>query len=81
MLDVDRYRTQNLQISKKFSYLCFMDGLNIKRGRLINDRPEPEMGISKMARMRKELKRAEKVRMIAEANELANANINLFKKL
>lgn len=57
-----------------------MDGLNIKQGRLINDRPEPEMGISKMARMRKELKRAGKVRMIAEANEMANANINLFKK-
>lgn len=57
-----------------------MDGLNIKRGRLINDRSEPEMGISRFARMRKEIKRAGKVRMIAEANEMANANINLFKK-
>ncbi len=58
-----------------------MDGLTIKNGRLINDRPDSETGIAKLARKKKELKRAEKVRMIAEGNELANANINLFKKL
>jgi len=51
------------------------------KGREINRRPEPEMGLSKMARMRKEIKRGKKVRMIAEGNELANANIDLFKKL
>jgi hypothetical protein len=53
----------------------------IKNGRLINNAPELEMGITKAARMRKEMKRAKKVRMIAEGNELANANIDLFKKL
>ncbi len=53
----------------------------IKKGRLINNAPELEMGISKAARFRKEMKRAEKVRMIAEGNELANMNIDLFKKL
>jgi len=53
----------------------------IKKGRLINNAPELEMGLSKAARFRKEMKRAEKVRMIAEGNELANMNINLFKKL
>lgn len=58
-----------------------MDGLDIKDGRLINNRPDSETGIAKAARLRKEIKRAEKVRMIAEGNELANANINLFKKL
>ena len=58
-----------------------MDGLTIKNGRLINDRPDSETGIAKLARKKKELKRAEKERMIAEGNELANANINLFKKL
>ena len=58
-----------------------MDGLTIKDGRLINDRPDSETGIAKLARKKKELKRAEKVLMIAEGNELANANINLFKKL
>jgi len=53
----------------------------IKDGRLINNAPDSEMGIVKAARHRKMMKRADKVRMIAEGNELANANINLFKKL
>jgi|TARA_R100000482_G_scaffold33284_1_gene10865 hypothetical protein len=56
-------------------------GYTIKDGRLINMAPSPEMGITKLAEMRKNLKRAKKVRMIAEGNELANANIDLFKKL
>ena len=53
----------------------------IRNGRLINNAPDLESGISKAARLRQEVKREKKVRMIAEANELANANINLFKKL
>jgi hypothetical protein len=58
-----------------------MNDYTIKNGRLINNAPECEMGITKAARMRKQMKRAEKVRMIAEGNELAESNINLFKKL
>ena len=38
-------------------------------------------GIAKACMLQKALKRDEKVRMIAEGNELAKANINLFKKL
>ena len=53
----------------------------IKDGRLINNAPQLESGISRAARIKKERKRAEKVRMIAEGNELANANIDLFRKL
>lgn len=56
-------------------------GYTIKDGRLINMAPSPEMGITKLAQMREGMKRAKKVRMIAEGNELANANIDLFKKL
>ena len=56
-------------------------GYTIKDGRLINMAPCPDMGITKLAQMRKDIKRAKKVRMIAEGNELANANIDLFKKL
>ena len=56
-------------------------GYTIKDGRLINMAPSPEMGITKLAEMRESIKRAKKVRMIAEGNELANANIDLFKKL
>lgn len=57
-----------------------MHGLTIKNGRLINERPEPEMGITKLCRMKEEMKRYKKVQMIAEGNELAKANIDLFKK-
>ena len=56
-------------------------GYTIKDGRLINMAPSPEMGITKLAQMRDGIKRAKKVRMIAEGNELASANIDLFKKL
>ena len=58
-----------------------MNDYTIKSGRLINNAPECEMGITKAARMRKQMKRAEKVRMIAEGNEMARANIDLFRKL
>ena len=56
-------------------------GYTIKDGRLINMAPCPDMGITKLAQMRKDIKRAKKVRMIAEGNELAQANIDLFKRL
>ena len=56
-------------------------GYDMKDGRLMNNAPQPEMGITKLVNMKKAMKRANKVRMIAEGNELANANIDLFKKL
>jgi len=56
-------------------------GYTLKDGRLINMAPCSEMGITKLAQMREGIKRAKKVRMIAEGNELAQANIDLFKKL
>ena len=56
-------------------------GYTIKDGRLVNMAPSPEMGITKLAQMREGIKRAKKVRMIAEGNELASANIDLFKRL
>ena len=58
----------------------YMYGLGMMDGREVNLRPQPEMGISKLARMKKEMKRYNKVQMMAEAQEMANANINLFKK-
>ena len=33
-----------------------VDGLDINHGRLINNRNEPEMGLSKAARLRREFK-------------------------
>ena len=58
----------------------FVEGLGMIDGREVNLRPECEMGITKLARMKKERKRYDKVQMMAEAQELANANINLIKK-
>lgn len=58
-----------------------MMGYDMKDGRLMNNAPQPEMGITKLVNMKKAMKRANKVRMIAEGNELAKANIDLFKKL
>lgn len=58
----------------------YMYGLDMMDGREVNLRPPAEMGISKLARMKKQMKRYDKVQMMAEAQEMANANINLFKK-
>jgi len=44
----------------------FVDGLNVKEGRLINDRPDGMTGIAKAAMMKKALKRQEKAQMIEE---------------
>jgi len=55
-------------------------GYTIKDGRLVNMAPSPEMGITKLAQMRASAKRYEKVQMIAEGNELSQANIDLFKR-
>ncbi len=53
----------------------------IQNGRLVNNAQPLESGISQASRLKKNRERAEKVRMIAEGNELAKANIDLFKKL
>ena len=41
-------------------------GYGIKGGRLIRTAPCPDMGITEMVRMKKAMKRAEKISMIAE---------------
>jgi hypothetical protein len=58
-----------------------MMGYDVKDGRLINNAPPLTTGIDRAVMLKNSLKRAKKVQMIAEGNELANANINLFKKL
>jgi hypothetical protein len=65
---------------RKFNIPPSMQGYKVEDGRLINMAPSPEMGITKLAQMRAQAKRYDKVQMIAEGSELANANINLFKR-
>ena len=65
---------------RKFNIPPSTQGYKVEDGRLVNMAPSPEMGITKLAQMRAQAKRYDKVQMIAEGNELANANIDLFKR-
>jgi hypothetical protein len=47
------------------------DNYTIKNGRLINNAPELEMGISKLCKMNKARKKAEKIMMKVEADEIS----------
>mgnify|MGYP003127985624 FL=1 len=64
----------------KFNIPPSMQGYEVKDGRLINMAPSPRMGITELADMKNAAKRYKKVQMIAEGNELARANIDLFKR-
>jgi len=48
------------------------DGLTVKDGRLINNRPNCKNGIEKAAELRKAIKRAEKIEMISEGVALGD---------
>jgi hypothetical protein len=48
------------------------DGLTVKDGRLINNRPCSKNGIEKAAELRKAIKRAEKIEMYSEAVALGD---------
>lgn len=58
-----------------------MDGLIVKNGRLINNRPEwtNKSGIEKAAELRKEVKRAKKISMIADGIDMAEDRKDFFK--
>ena len=64
----------------KFNIPPSMQGYDVKDGRLINMVPSPRMCITELADMKNAAKRYKKVQMIAEGNELARANIDLFKR-
>ena len=64
----------------KFKIPPSIQGYEVKDGRLINMAPSPRMGITELADMKASAKRYKKVQMIAEGNELARANIDLFKR-
>jgi len=45
---------------------------------LINDRPSSESGLAKLCRLKSDIKKAEKVSMIAQGVELAEMKKNFF---
>ena len=49
----------------------FVDGLYIKDGRLINDRPTSESGIARASNIKRAVKNDRKINQIAEGIQLA----------
>jgi len=69
-------------IGKKFGsiYSLMNDGLTVKDGRLINNRPDGKNGIEKAAELRKALKKAEKIEMYSEAVALGNMKEDMMQE-
>ena len=47
------------------------NGLTVKDGMLINNRPDGQTGIAQMSQMRKSIKTAEKISVIARGNAMS----------
>lgn len=56
-------------------------GLDVKNGRLINNRPDGITGIAEAANARKIMKRMEKVSVISEGVSLGNMKSEMFENL
>jgi len=69
-------------IGKKFGsiYSLMNDGLTVKDGRLINNRPNSKNGIEKAAELKKALKKAEKIEMYSEAVALGNMKEDMMQE-
>jgi len=69
-------------IGKKFGsiYSLMDDGLTVKDGRLINNRPDGKNGIEKAAELKKALKKAEKIEMYSEAVALGNMKEDMMQE-
>ena len=69
-------------IGKKFGsiYSLMDDGLTVRDGRLINNRPDGKNGIEKAAELRKALKKAEKIEMYSEAVALGNMKEDMMQE-
>lgn len=60
---------ENQLVMKKIS---IKDGLEVRNGRLINNRPDGMTGIQKMCETKKMLKREQKIEMMVEADVRAS---------
>ena len=56
-----------------------MGGLRVEKGRLINDRPNGVSGIEQAGMLRKAMRRAKKVDMMADGIELAEGRKNFYR--
>jgi len=53
-------------------------GLDVNDGMLINNKPDGNTGIARAANMKREMKRAEKISIYADAISLAESRENMF---
>jgi len=60
-------------------YRDYGSGLDVKNGRLINNRPDGQTGIAQAANTKKVMKRAEKVGMIAEGVSMGNMRSEMLE--
>jgi len=58
-----------------------LNGLGVKNGRLVNNAPQAVSGIARMAELRKEIKRSEKISIVREGTYQAEMMSDLEKKL
>ena len=56
-----------------------MDGLTVKNGRLINNRPDGITGIQEACMIKKSMKRAKKIDMMAEAIDVSKMRSDYFR--
>lgn len=59
--------------SAKFS------GLTVRNGRLINERPDGQTGIAQAAQVRKSMKTAEKVSIVARGTAMGEAMSDMYE--
>lgn len=60
-------------------YRDYGNGLEVKGGRLINNRPDGMTGIAQMAANKKVMKKAEKIQMYSEAVALGNMKSEMME--
>jgi hypothetical protein len=58
-----------------------LNGLGIKKGRLVNNAPQAVSGIAKMAELRKEMKKSQKISIVREGTYQAEMMSDLNEKL
>jgi len=56
----------------------YVDGLYVKNGRLINDRPNSMTGIQRAANMKRIIDEDRKIKMIADGIERSEMRKNMF---
>jgi len=66
------------QIDKDNKASDYVDGLYVRNGRLINDRPNSMTGIQRAANMKRIIDEDRKIKMIADGIERSEMRKNMF---